>query len=244
MLGLGERTLCADGCLGYTAGWEARVCAQTSAVLPPRHTASYPVVTGLSLCCPCLCPLSFIRKVNENKLSARKSTQQSSHQCCISFFLLLVISTSSSRERLLVAEPASVGIRLLARWLSIMAGRGGCLRWREASVSYLVSRQGWKPSFLKNNFKKWVFWLHLPQPHPRQQLWVVSATLYCCFERLRSVRSPAWRAGAQRPPVSLKNSEQMCLGNERWSEFGVSAQCKARAACTGTKYTLSSMRKV
>lgn len=142
-----------------------------------------------------------------------------------------------------MAEPASICARLLEQWLLVVAGRGGCLRWREASMSYLVSRQVGKPSLFKNNFEKWVFWLHLPLPHPRQQLCVVSATRCCCFARLRSVRSPAWRACAQRPPVLLKNREQMCFGNERWSECGVSAQCKARAVCAGARYALSSTRK-
>lgn len=67
---------------------------------------------------------------------------------------LLIINASSSRERLHAAKPASICIRLLEQWLLIMAGRQGCLRWREASMSYLVSRKVWKLSFFWKSFQK------------------------------------------------------------------------------------------
>lgn len=123
---------------------------------------------------------------------------------------LLIINASSSRERLHAAKPASICIRLLEQWLLIMAGREDCLRWREASMSCIVSRKVWKPSFClkiisKNEYFDSTFLCHI---YTSSSEWC----RLCCtavLKDFRCIRSQVWHACAQRPPVLLKNSVQM-----------------------------------
>lgn len=150
-----------------------------------RKPASYSIDYGFVFCVAHACAFYHLfGKLMKTSLVQGKAPSRAAINAAEVSSCLLVINASSNRERLHVAKPASICIRLLEQWLLIMAGREGCLRWREASMSYLGAREVWKLSFDWKLFQKWVFSLHLPLPHPHQQLQVVSVLLYSCSERL------------------------------------------------------------